>query len=116
MGKNNDSVNELNTHHMNKNYLKDAKLDETIQATTHLEEAIQHADVYLMALPTKAMREVATNIDKLLTSKKTFIHVAKGIENGTFKRVSEMIDDSISSEHNAYWCSFRSKSCRRSSY
>ena len=32
---------------------------------------------------------------------KTFIHVAKGIENGTFKRVSEMIDDSISSEHNA---------------
>ena len=100
MGKNNDSVNELNTHHMNKNYLKDAKLDETIQATTHLEEAIQHADVYLMALPTKAMREVATNIDKLLTSK-TFIHVAKGIENGTFKRVSEMIDDSISSEHNA---------------
>ena len=70
MGKNNDSVNELNTHHMNKNYLKDAKLDETIQATTHLEEAIQHADVYLMALPTKAMREVATNIDKLLTSKK----------------------------------------------
>lgn len=100
-GKNNDSVNELNTHHMNKNYLKDAKLDETIQATTHLEEAIQHADVYLMALPTKAMREVATNIDKLLTSKKTFIHVAKGIENGTFKRVSEMIDDSISSEHNA---------------
>lgn len=100
-GKNNDSVNELNTHHMNKNYLKDAKLDETIQATTHLEEATQHADVYLMALPTKAMREVVTNIDKLLTSKKTFIHVAKGIENGTFKRVSEMIDDSISSEHNA---------------
>ncbi|MEJ7493343.1 NAD(P)-binding domain-containing protein, partial [Staphylococcus lugdunensis] len=85
-GKNNDSVNELNTHHMNKNYLKDAKLDETIQATTHLEEATQHADVYLMALPTKAMREVVTNIDKLLTSKKTFIHVAKGIENGTFKR------------------------------
>lgn len=72
MGKNNDSVNELNTHHMNKNYLKDAKLDETIQATTHLEEAIQHADVYLMALPTKAMREVATNIDKLLTSKNIY--------------------------------------------
>ena len=64
---------------MNKNYLKDAKLDETIQATTHLEEAIQHADVYLMALPTKAMREVATNIDKLLTSK-TFIHVAKELK------------------------------------
>lgn len=33
--------------------------------------------------------------------KKTFIHVAKGIENGTFKRVSEMLEDTIAPEHNA---------------
>ena len=32
---------------------------------------------------------------------KTFIHVAKGIENGTFKRVSEMLEDTIAPEHNA---------------
>ena len=32
---------------------------------------------------------------------KTFIHVAKGIENGTFKRVSEMLEDTIAQEHNA---------------
>ena len=64
-------------------------------------KAIQFADIYLMALPTKAMREVATQINDKLTSKKTFIHVAKGIENGTFKRVSEMIEDSISPEYNA---------------
>ena len=49
-----------------------------------------------MALPTKAMREVTSEIDSLIDSKKTFIHVAKGIENDTFKRVSEMIEDSIS--------------------
>ncbi|MDU3538506.1 MAG: NAD(P)H-dependent glycerol-3-phosphate dehydrogenase [Staphylococcus aureus] len=30
-----------------------------------------------------------------------FAYVAKGIENGTFKRVSEMIEDSISPEYNA---------------
>lgn len=30
---------------------------------------------------------------------KTFIHVAKGIENETFKRVSEMIEDSVSKNH-----------------
>ena len=53
-----------------------------------------------MALPTKAMREVTSEIDSLIDSKKTFIHVAKGIENDTFKRVSEMIEDSISEDHN----------------
>ena len=100
-GKNNDSVEELNTHHMNKNYLKEAKLEESIQATTDLKTSYTILRYFLMALPTKAMREVASNIDEMLESKKTFIHVAKGIENGTFKRVSEMLEDSISPEHNA---------------
>ncbi len=63
-------------------------------------KAIQFANILLMSA-TKAMREVASQINDKLTSKKTFIHVAKGIENGTFKRVSEMIEDSISPEYNA---------------
>ncbi|EHJ08272.1 NAD(P)H-dependent glycerol-3-phosphate dehydrogenase [Staphylococcus simiae] len=99
-GKNQQSVDELNLHHMNKKYLKYAKLNHAITATTDMDQAIQFADIYLMALPTKAMREVTTLIDSKLTSKKTFIHVAKGIENETFKRVSEMIEDSVSPEHN----------------
>lgn len=79
-GKNVENVDELNTHHMNKNYLKDAKLDSSIKATADLNRAVQFSDIYLMALPTKAIREVSKDIDQLLTSKKTFIHVAKGIE------------------------------------
>ncbi|MCI8278641.1 MAG: NAD(P)H-dependent glycerol-3-phosphate dehydrogenase, partial [Staphylococcus xylosus] len=73
----------------------------SIVATLDINSAASFSEVYLMALPTKAMREVAKSIDSLLTSKKTFIHVAKGIENETYKRVSEMIEDSISPEHNA---------------
>ena len=82
-GKNQDAVDELNTCHTNKKYLKYAKLDVNIIATSDMIKAIQFADIYLMALPTKAMREVASQINDKLTSKKTFIHVAKGIENGT---------------------------------
>ncbi|MCE5097403.1 NAD(P)H-dependent glycerol-3-phosphate dehydrogenase [Staphylococcus devriesei] len=99
-GKNDDSVKELNDHHQNKRYLKSAQLNHTIKATSNLKEATEFSDVYLMALPTKAIREVTEQIDQLIDSKKTFIHVAKGIENKTFKRVSEMIEDSISEAHN----------------
>ena len=99
-GKNEDSVKELNDHHQNKRYLKDVVLDSRIKATSDIKEAANFTDIYLMALPTKAMREVTSEIDSLIDSKKTFIHVAKGIENDTFKRVSEMIEDSISEEHN----------------
>ena len=99
-GKNEDSVKELNDHHQNKRYLKDVVLDSRIKATSDIKEAANFTDIYLMALPTKAMREVTSEIDSLIDSKKTFIHVAKGIENDTFKRVSEMIEDSISEDRN----------------
>lgn len=99
-GKNEDSVKELNDHHQNKRYLKDVVLYSRIKATSDIKEAVNFTDIYLMALPTKAMREVTSEIDSLIDSKKTFIHVAKGIENDTFKRVSEMIEDSISEDHN----------------
>lgn len=99
-GKNEDSVKELNDYHQNKRYLKDVVLDGRIKATSDIKEAVNFTDIYLMALPTKAMREVTSEIDSLIDSKKTFIHVAKGIENDTFKRVSEMIEDSISEDHN----------------
>lgn len=99
-GKNEDSVKELNDHHQNNRYLKDVVLNSSIKATSDINEAVNFTDIYLMALPTKAMREVTIQIDGLINTKKTFIHVAKGIENDTFKRVSEMIEDSISEEHN----------------
>ena len=99
-GKNEDSVKELNDYHQNKRYLKDVVLDGRIKATSDIKEAVNLTDIYLMALPTKAMREVTSEIDSLIDSKKTFIHVAKGIENDTFKRVSEMSEDSISEDHN----------------
>ncbi len=100
-GKNEHTVSEINEQHMNSKYLKQAKLDVSIEATLDINKATHFSEIYLMALPTKAMREVATEIDALLSSKKTFIHVAKGIENDTFKRVSEMLEDSISPAHNA---------------
>lgn len=100
-GKNEQTINEINSQHINSKYLKNAQLNDSIVATLDINSAVSFSEVYLMALPTKAMREVAKSIDSLLTSKKTFIHVAKGIENETYKRVSEMIEDSISPEHNA---------------
>ncbi|UXU53967.1 NAD(P)H-dependent glycerol-3-phosphate dehydrogenase [Staphylococcus agnetis] len=100
-GKNESTIDEINTHHTNVNYLKDAQLDTSIKATTHLDAAIDHSDIFIIALPTKAIREVMGQVNEKLHSKKSFIHVTKGIENGTFKRVSEMLEDTISPDFNA---------------
>lgn len=99
-GKNKQTIDEINQFHTNSRYLNEAHLDKAIKATQNLKEATQFSDTYLIALPTKAIRDVVQQIDAQLDSKKIFIHVAKGIENSTFERVSEMIEDSISPEHN----------------
>ena len=99
-GKNEKTVDEINQFHQNKRYLKEAHLNDTIKATCLLQQAVDFSDIFLIALPTKAIREVLTEIDQYIKTKKTFIHVAKGIENETFKRVSEMIEDSVSKDHN----------------
>ncbi|MDO0983324.1 NAD(P)H-dependent glycerol-3-phosphate dehydrogenase [Staphylococcus hominis] len=98
-GKNENTVDEINQSHQNKRYLKDVTLNETIKATSQLEQAVNFSDIFLIALPTKAIRNVVTEIDQHIKTKKMFIHVAKGIENETFKRVSEMIEDSVSKNH-----------------
>lgn len=98
-GKNENTVDEINQSHQNKRYLKDVTLIETIKTTNQLEQAVNFSDIFLIALPTKAIRDVVTEINQHIKTKKTFIHVAKGIENETFKRVSEMIEDSVSKNH-----------------
>lgn len=98
-GKNENTVDEINQSHQNKRYLKDVTLIETIKATNQLEQAVNFSDIFLIALPTKAIRDVVTEINQHIKTKKTFIHVTKGIENETFKRVSEMIEDSVSKNH-----------------
>ena len=98
MGQNVENVDELNTSY-EQNYLKDAKLDSSIKATVDLNKAVQFSDIYLMALPTKAIREVSKDIDQLLTSKRLLFMLLKALKT-IHLSVSEMIEDSISSEHN----------------
>ncbi len=45
----------------------------------------------VIAVPTKAIREVCGNMMKSLNKKALFIHVSKGIEPDSLMRISEII-------------------------
>ncbi|WP_033543832.1 NAD(P)H-dependent glycerol-3-phosphate dehydrogenase [Planococcus sp. CAU13] len=89
-----DQAEEINRH-SNERYLKGIKLPENLKATSNLELAVKHADVHVLAVPTKAMREVSADIAGLIEKPSLFIHVSKGIEPDSLKRVSEMIREEI---------------------
>lgn len=89
-----EQADEINRH-SNERYLKGIKLPEALKASSSLEEAVRHANVHVLAVPTKAMREVCSEIAGLIEKPSLFVHVSKGIEPDSLKRVSELIREEI---------------------
>ncbi len=98
-GKTKATVDEINNKHTNEKYLKNIVLDEKIKATTSLKEVLDFADYIVLAVPTKAVRNVSKEINNLLNQPKVFINVSKGLEPKTYKRVSEIVLSEIDSKY-----------------
>lgn len=90
-----DQADEINTSHTNKKYLPKTTLPTNLHATSSLEQAVQHAETIVVAVPTKAIREVCTDMTAFLQGEKLFVHVSKGIEPDSLKRISELMSESL---------------------
>ncbi|WKA57240.1 NAD(P)H-dependent glycerol-3-phosphate dehydrogenase [Planococcus shenhongbingii] len=89
-----EQAEEINGH-TNNRYLKGIQLPENLKATNDLQQTVNHSEIFVLAVPTKAIREVCAQIKGNLTKKALFIHVSKGIEPDSLKRISEMIREEI---------------------
>lgn len=97
-GNNPAQIDEINTYHTNRHYLPDLKLPENILGVKALEEAIIDADAILFVVPTKAIRAVAKEFAKKATNRPVIIHASKGLEQGSHKRISEILAEEIPTE------------------
>jgi glycerol-3-phosphate dehydrogenase (NAD(P)+) len=97
-GRNREQIEAINKEHRNERYLPGVDLPNLIYGTTDLEEALSETETVVLVTPTKSMREVLGKIKNHLKHQVTFVHASKGIEPGTFKRISEMIEEEIPSE------------------
>lgn len=94
-----EQSDEINTHHTNRQYLPGTELPSNLHATHSLEEATEHSSVIVMGVPTKAIREVSKELNNLLKKPVLLIHISKGIEPDSLKRISEIIREEIAEEH-----------------
>jgi glycerol-3-phosphate dehydrogenase (NAD(P)+) len=88
-------IREINEQHTNNKYLPGVSLPQNIIAYSSLEKALEEIGTLILAVPTKAIREVMEQIRSIVTRPVTIVHVSKGIEPDTFKRVSEVIKEEI---------------------
>lgn len=95
-------VAEINTNHTNQKYLHDAKLNDNVVAFADMQAAVADVSIVLSVVPTKAVREVATKLANILQTNKQKVllaHATKGLEQKTYKRVSEMLAEEIPAEN-----------------
>ncbi|WP_269461282.1 NAD(P)H-dependent glycerol-3-phosphate dehydrogenase [Brochothrix thermosphacta] len=88
---------EINEQHRNHKYLPDIVLPEQLRATSSIQEVLSGANIVILAVPTKAIREVIGQINQYLTQPVIVVHVSKGIEPETNKRISEIIAEAMDS-------------------
>jgi glycerol-3-phosphate dehydrogenase (NAD(P)+) len=88
----------INQDHRNPFYLSDFNLPENIRATCSLREAVQSARFALIVIPSHTMREMMERMQSHLHSDVVIVSAAKGVENGTLMRMSEVISDVLHQE------------------
>jgi glycerol-3-phosphate dehydrogenase (NAD(P)+) len=93
-----DQAKEINEQHTNNKYLNNTTLPENLKATNDLSIAANYGDTIVVAVPTKAIREVCGNLNNVLHTEKLFVHVSKGIEPDSLLRISELILETVKPE------------------
>jgi glycerol-3-phosphate dehydrogenase (NAD(P)+) len=84
---------EINTRHTNSDYLAGFDLPAVLRSTASLEEAVGQADVVVMAVPSHGFRDVLVEAAPFVRPWVPVLSLSKGIELGTHKRMTEVIND-----------------------
>jgi glycerol-3-phosphate dehydrogenase (NAD(P)+) len=79
--------------HENPDYLPGIALPEELEVTADIEQACGHADVVVLAVPSHGMRAVLTEAAAFVRPAVPVVSLAKGIEQGTLRRMTEVIGE-----------------------
>ncbi len=82
---------EINESHQNSVYLAGVTLPTTVEATHDLARICKDCRFILVVVPSHGMREIASELGDHLSGEHVVVHATKGIEQGTFKRMSQVL-------------------------
>ncbi|WP_419998202.1 NAD(P)H-dependent glycerol-3-phosphate dehydrogenase [Streptomyces boninensis] len=92
-GRRPELVEAINTGRRNPDYLPGTELPETVSATTDPAEAAADAEFTVLAVPAQTLRGNLAQWAPLLAPDTVLVSLMKGVELGTAKRMSEVIEE-----------------------
>jgi glycerol-3-phosphate dehydrogenase (NAD(P)+) len=81
----------VNSIHRNPDYLPDVELSPALVATADAEEALDQAELVVVAVPAQTARDNLGVLTEFINPGAVLVSLMKGIELGTAKRMSEVI-------------------------
>lgn len=91
-----DDAAVINRRRENVKYLPGIRLPTSLRITADLDDAIAGAHLIVLAVPAQYLRRVLRRLTpRLGRGRPAFLNVAKGLEQGSLKRMSEVIRDEL---------------------
>lgn len=86
-----DLCREINESRENRDYLPGAELAPCVEATHDLQRVCDTCKLMLLVVPSHGLRKLAYELGGFVTGEHVVVHATKGIEQATFKRMSEVL-------------------------
>lgn len=83
----------INRDRCNADYLDGFTLPASLRATAVMSDAVATADVVVMAVPSHGFRQAVRDVAEHVRPWVPIVSLAKGLEQGTLKRMSEVVND-----------------------
>ncbi|WP_083940101.1 NAD(P)H-dependent glycerol-3-phosphate dehydrogenase [Saccharomonospora saliphila] len=90
-----DVAEEITARHTNSAYLPEVALPDTLTATSDPARALDGAQAVVLAVPSQSLRDNLTAWRHLLPDGASLVSLAKGVELGTLKRMSEVVGEVV---------------------
>jgi glycerol-3-phosphate dehydrogenase (NAD(P)+) len=93
-----EEVEPILAHRENKAFLPGVKIPEAIAVTLDTNAALRETGMVVLAVPSHGMRPICRQVRDSMPANATLVHVAKGIENETGARMSEVIAEELKTD------------------
>jgi glycerol-3-phosphate dehydrogenase (NAD(P)+) len=88
-------VEAINREHINPRYLTESRIPNSARATNNIVEAVDEAELLILAAPSHTTRELLSTMASALGSKMIIVSATKGIEIDTGKRISQIVAEVV---------------------
>ncbi len=86
-----DVLEEVRDKHLNTRYLEDIQLNDRVEAVWEMGDAVEGARLVIISVPSQVVRAVAADLAAVIKPGQLVLCVAKGLEAGSHRRMSEVI-------------------------